>query len=265
MHFLAIRRDDSFSPNSVVKDLDILQAVCHLVGNRCGVEVPIVDEHEFGATNTHADVFITMGRLPETLDALAEQERRGSKAINSSEGVRNCQRSHLERLMREGCIAMPPQHTVGNNRPTWLKRGDAAAQGKDDVVFCPDDKALAAATARFEERGITDYVTSDHVEGDVVKFYGVGDCFFRCYYPSDDGISKFGDEKINGKAHHYPYDNDTLHKEVVRLATITGVTVYGGDAIIDSDGRFFIIDFNDWPSFSRCKDEAAEAIANIII
>ena len=50
--------------------------------------------------------------------------------------------------------------------------------------------------------------------------------------------------------------------EVERLAQLVGIEVYGGDAIIDSEGRFYIIDFNDWPSFSRCRDEAAEAIAN---
>ncbi|MFS6554926.1 hypothetical protein VPJ68_05445, partial [Parabacteroides distasonis] len=40
--------------------------------------------------------------------------------------------------------------------------------------------------------------------------------------------------------------------------------MYGGDAIVTADGNFVIIDFNDWPSFSRCRDEAAEAIAEYV-
>lgn len=273
---IAIRRDAQFSPNSEAKDLDILQDVSRLVGQHYGVDVPIVDElpadEEAGNSLPGADIYITMGRQPSTLAALRAKELKGCVVVNSSTAVANCQRSRLERLMRDAGIAMPPSHTPGH--ATWLKRGDAAAQGKDDVVFCPDDESLRLAIGRFRARGITDYVTSAHIEGDVVKFYGVGNApqapsnmpqaLFRCFYPTDDGISKFGDESINGKAHHYPYDKYALASEVCRLARLTGAQVYGGDAIVDSGGRFHIIDFNDWPSFSRCRDEAARAIAGLI-
>ena len=107
-------------------------------------------------------------------------------------------------------------------------------------------------------------VVSAHVPGDLVKFYGVGTAFFQFFYPSDDGISKFGDEKRNGVAHHYAFEAERLHQEVVRLSQLVGVEVFGGDAIIDEHGRFYIIDFNDWPSFSRCREEAAMAIAQCV-
>ena len=38
--------------------------------------------------------------------------------------------------------------------------------------------------------------------------------------------------------------------------------VYGGDAIVSPDGEVHIIDINDWPSFSPCLDEAAQAIVS---
>jgi len=41
--------------------------------------------------------------------------------------------------------------------------------------------------------------------------------------------------------------------------------VYGGDAIVQADGSFYIIDFNDWPSFSPCVNAAAEAISQLIL
>ena len=43
------------------------------------------------------------------------------------------------------------------------------------------------------------------------------------------------------------------------------IPVYGGDVVIDEDGEFWFIDFNDFPSFSSCRARAAEAIAQRIL
>ena len=332
MKLIAIRRDDRFSPNSVEKDRLILEAACNNVcrhfeqqGEPCALRW--IDEAEL-TTHDDADLYLSMARLPEALTILEGFEQQGRRVINSPRGVRNCQRSVLEKLMRENNLSTPTAYQEGpeEDSPCWLKRGDAAAQSKDDVVFCNDAEALKKAISDFEARGISDYVISRHVEGDVVKFYGVnslpfgatgatgvfraatgvaaapprganpsfatedfraatdvaaapqrganpafateegpgiGSSFFRHFYPTDDGQTKFGDETArNGEAHHYAFDVSALQSEVERLAQLVGIEVYGGDAIIDRKGRFYIIDFNDWPSFSRCRDEAAEAIAN---
>ena len=58
---------------------------------------------------------------------------------------------------------------------------------------------------------------------------------------------------------------EEMKKTVDRLATTIGVIVYGGDAIVRSDGSFVIIDFNDWPTFSPCREEAARKIATLPI
>jgi hypothetical protein len=147
----------------------------------------------------------------------------------------------------------------------WLKRADAAAQTEADVVFASDSQALAEAEAAMRARGIRDYIISPHVEGDLVKFYGVPAAgFFRCFYPTDDGLSKFGLEHRNGQAHHYPFDAAHLQIKAEALAAAVGLEVYGGDCIVTADGNWFMIDFNDWPSFSRCREEAAEAIASLV-
>ena len=281
MKLIAVRRDDRFSPNSVEKDRLILEAACNNVCRHfeqqdepCALRW--VDEAEL-TTHDEADLYLSMARLPETLTILEGFEQQGLRVINSPRGVRNCQRSVLEKLMRENELSTPLAYQEGQEEdsPCWLKRGDAAAQSKDDVVFCNDAEALKKAISDFEARGISDYVISRHVEGDVVKFYGVSlsptlperegsfGSFFRHFYPTDDGQTKFGDETArNGEAHHYAFDVSSLQSEVERLARLVGIEVYGGDAIIDREGRFYIIDFNDWPSFSRCRDEAAEAIGN---
>ena len=38
----------------------------------------------------------------------------------------------------------------------------------------------------------------------------------------------------------------------------------GGDLIIGHDGVARLIDLNDWPSFSACRSEAADAIAKLV-
>lgn len=267
MKIIAIRRDDCFSPNSVEKDRLILEAACQKVcscleqeGVACGLRW--ADEATLTAAD-EADVYLSMARLSPALQVLDGFEQQGQTVVNKANGVRNCRRSLLEQTMLANGIAMPGRPSDGE--ACWLKRGDAAAQSKDDVVFCEDAAALQRAVDGFRQRGISDYVVSRHVEGDVVKFYGVGDRFFRYFYPTDDGQTKFGDELAhNGEAHHYRFDAARLEQEVVRLARLLQVDVYGGDAIVDREGRFFLIDFNDWPSFSRCRQEAADAIAELV-
>ena len=88
--------------------------------------------------------------------------------------------------------------------------------------------------------------------------------FFRFFYPGDDGQWKFGDERRNGRPCHYRFSAPGLRAMAERAASIAGTDVYGGDCIVRADGSVCIIDFNDWPSFSRCRDEAAEAIAGLV-
>lgn len=255
----AILRAPRFSPNNVDNDRLIMEAVAGRLSRHFGITIPLVGEEDFCAHPLDADCYLSMCRLPETLRILRRKEGAGSVVVNSTHGIELCvHRSELDALMREKGYAMPP---VDGSDGYWLKRGDTAAQSHDDVVFCEDKDELARAEQEFRRRGIAEMVVSTHVVGDVIKFYGVGDGMFHFFYPRDDGLSKFGDEWRNGIAHHYPFDERALIDEVRRLAVETGTAVYGGDAIIDKSGNYYIIDFNDWPSFSRCRDEAADAIA----
>ena len=96
-----------------------------------------------------------------------------------------------------------------------------------------------------------------------MKFYGVeGTDFFYLYYPTEGkNFSKFGLEKINGAPTGFAFRSGLLKTCADRAARLSGFIVYGGDAIVLPDGSFRLIDFNDWPSFSRCCAEAARAIA----
>ena len=252
MRILLVQRAEKFSPNSVEKDKAILEAVgARLMA--AGHQIDMVSEEALEAPEQY-DRIMTMGRLPETLDKL-----KALNAINSSTGIANCARCKLEEMMRRIGMPIPPREGVHGY---WLKRGDAAAQSKGDVQFAATKSELQTKIQEFETRGITAYTVSAHVPGDLVKFYGVaGTGFFRYYYPTDDGDTKFDDEQRNGSARHYHFEVEALQACTEQLAKAVGISVYGGDCIVDETGAYSIIDFNDWPSFSRCREEAADAIA----
>ena len=170
-----------------------------------------------------------MGRLPETIEWLARKEQQARITVNSSKALRNASRSTIERLMRENDIPAAP---LEGDEGYWLKRGDAAAQQKGDVVYAKDGEERERLLADFKARGISDVVVTAHVAGDLVKFYGVrGTGFFKCFYPTDDGESKFDNELHNGAAHHYAFDSQQLMATAERLAAVIGLDVYGGEAM----------------------------------
>ena len=259
MKVLAIKRAEQFSPNSIEKDEAILTSVVLRLREK-GHEVVVQRETDLSLDLQSFQYILTMGRLPETLCSLKKVV--GSKILNRPEGVGRCTRVCIESIMDRMSIPMPPSE---GDDGFWLKRGDMAAQTRGDVVYVADKKTLVEKVKEFQDKGITQYVVSAHVKGDLVKFYGVRNTgFFRLFYPTDDGISKFGDERYNGMAQHYRFDKEGLQRKADLLAEAVGVDIYGGDCIVKADGTYCIIDFNDWPSFSRCREEAADAIVTLV-
>lgn len=260
MKMCFIMRDARFSPNSERKDRNIMQATIDRI-SAAGHDVVTKEERE--DSNVEADVFVSMGRLENTLLVLEDKERLGHVVLNSVKGIRNSRRSVYEKLMRTHHMPLPPE--VGNDG-YWVKRGDACAQSPNDVMFAKDDVYRHQIIESFRQRGISDIVVSAHIKGDLIKFYGVRDTsFFKYYYPTEEDDSKFGLESINGRPHFYPFDVQQLIQIVDKTADIVGLDIYGGDAIVTPEGKIYIIDFNDWPSFSRFREEAADAIVEHII
>ncbi|MBF1619597.1 MAG: NTP transferase domain-containing protein [Prevotella sp.] len=265
---LLIQRAACYSPNSEEKDLAILQEVgclfddAKIIGEGDFFENfstynQLISAESVGSVNAYYQI-ISMARSPKALDCLEQLEQRGMRVLNSSVGVRACQRSNVEKVMRENHLPLPPDE---GDDGYWVKRADAAAQSKEDVCFCHDWAEVEKIKSTFVQRGITDVVAQAHVKGDVVKFYGVeGTNFFRYYYSGDDTETKFGDEERNGKPQYYPFSSSDLQTDAEKLACLLQTPFYGGDAIIQEDGSYVIIDFNDFPSFSKCRKEAAKAI-----
>ncbi len=48
-----------------------------------------------------------------------------------------------------------------------------------------------------------------------------------------------------------------LQQVAAQSAEALGLMIYGGDAIVDAEGKFHLIDLNDWPSFRICREDAS--------
>lgn len=275
MEITGIKRADRFSPNSGDRDTAILQAVASHLERSYHHIVRLVDEQELTFSSiSGTDAVFSMARSRSALEILAEAEHKGIPVFNSAQGLQRLSRRHLKAVCEAHGIAVSqrfpteglPEDMHGIAFPCWLKRDDGCAQQADDVRFITDGEALADALRTFRERGIGEYVVEAHQQGDLLKFYGVaGTDFFHCYYPTaQNGFSKFGLENINGKVRGFAFDRDRLKRQADRLGEAVAVVIYGGDAIVAPDGTCRIIDFNDWPSYSICREEAARAIAHVI-
>lgn len=278
---LGISRSHRFSPNSTGRDEAIFMAVANRL-QRLGGDVSIISEDLFvGVDLSEFSLVFSMARGRDVLKELAEAEKQCELiVVNSATKLLNSTRAELCRMFREAHVPQP--NTVVCNplqddcpsiiaehhlqMPLWLKRGDACAQSATDVRQIKSADELEQAIREYVQNGISSLCIEEHLEGDLIKFYGVqGSGFFVLSYPTENqGFSKFGLEHHNSEVHHYAFDQQALHRIAEKASAASGFTIYGGDAIIRCDGSFALIDFNDWPSFSSCRKEAAKAIAQRI-
>ena len=132
----------------------------------------------------------------------------------------------------------------------FVKRGDLHALAPDDVQRVESRGALRSARPGWPQRGVPVAYVQQAVEGRVVKFYGVsGGEYFAAL-----------DEERESEGRISEQVRLELARSAAAAAAALGLEAWGGDAVIDGE-RFMMIDFNDWPSFSRVREAAARAIA----
>ena len=273
---LGIGRDSVFSPNSVSRDEAIFSlVVAKLQDLGACVDIAKEAEPEWQKDLFLYNIVFSMARGKKALQRLSLFEDSGGLVVNSAKSLLANGRVALHSLFLKNGIPVATSvdnPIVGNLPqgfafPAWLKRGDACAQSREDVCFVENEEDLQRHLNDFSKRGIESSLLSQHIEGDLVKFYGVeGSSFFHLGYPtSGNNFSKFGLEEKNGTPRGYGFSSMQLKACADKCAKIASFPIYGGDCIISPDGQFHIIDFNDWPSFSSCRNEAAEAIANFIM
>jgi NDP-sugar pyrophosphorylase family protein len=270
-----IRRCNQYSPNHIGNDAAIFDlTVEYLKTKNC--ELVEYSEPEFQLANIDADVIFNMARDIKTIHKLEELENAGKQVINSGYGIENCFRINLTLLLRAKGIPHPDSLIVSTHEKLppaaenlgsfcWIKRGDSHAIHYEDVTYSNNGKIAEEILNEFALRGIDSAVINEHLNGDLVKFYGVENTdFFHWFYPNDLNHSKFGLEAVNGKSKGFPFDVEYLKQICSKAARVLNIYIYGGDCVIDKSGSIKLIDFNDWPSFAPCRTDAAPYIAQCI-
>lgn len=271
IRLLGVSRGNEYSPNHVGNDAAIFQGTAHELEKK-GFDVVICPEKQFVEENLEADIIFDMARDRATVNRLKELENKGALVVNSAYGIDNCVRKEMTELLIANGVPHPESFIIPTDGaftpdvfPCWIKRGNSHAIVKEDVVYVECKEEAEHVMADFRRRGIPVAVVNEHLVGDLVKFYGVlGTDFFYTFYPSEQSHSKFGLEAINGETRGYPFDVKKLQEYGNRAATALNVPIYGGDCVVSKTGEIRIIDFNDWPSFARCREEAAPKIAECI-
>lgn len=260
MKVLGIYREVEFSPGKVAEDAAILDAVLAELA-RAGAEVESLNAARFAADSPpRPDLVLAMCQGEKALSRLAELEKSSALAINSALAIRNCYRDLLGAGLVRAGIPTPKGVLLSTAPPIdravltglvipqgiFVKRGDLHALGAEDVQRVESLEALESVVYSFGRRGVRSVYLQQAVEGQAVKFYGVSGGEYFAALPQNGGIS------------------ETAKRALVRAAEAAaealGLETWGGDAIVSGD-RCMIIDFNDWPSYSAVRKEAARAIA----
>ena len=276
-NFAGIKRNIEFSPNHRGNDDEIFMlTAAELI--KLGCTINIYSEGEFIEMATlYEDYIFTMARSKTTVKKLQQLQQMDKLVINSGFGIEQCYRVNMTLNLIKNNIPYPKSIVVSTedpdehifqkvNSPTfWIKRGDFHAIHKEDVSFVKGSVHGVNILKEYRLRNITEVVVSEHLYGDLVKFYGVaGTDFFHWFYPIEFNHSKFNIEAVNGSSGYYNFDETLLKKYGADAAAALNVDIYGGDAIISPDGDINIIDLNDWPSFAPCRKEASGYIAQRI-
>ena len=277
INIAGIMRAGVYSPNHIGNDTAIFNATAEQLRKR-GCLVNIYSEEQFNRNGVEEEFVMTMCRQQESIENLQRLEDNGRLVINSGYGIENCTRERMTRILLGNGIPYPESLIVNTDenikgmlkksgfKSCWIKRGDFHAMHKEDVSYVRHPEEAQEVLQEYFLRGIKRAVINVHLEGDLVKFYGVkGTNFFFWFYPFDQGHSKYGLEEVNGKSQGISFDVKELKSICNQAANELNIEIYGGDCIISPEGQIQIIDFNDWPSFAPCRVEAAPHIAKRIL
>jgi len=271
-----IRRGNQFSPNHVGNDAAIFSLTAEHLRKK-GYRVNEYTESDLTTKDLQENFLFNMVRDWTSIRKLQRLEDAGRIVINSGYGIENCSREKMLNLFINANIAYPRSIILSTDEDPvpalkdagfsncWIKRGDFHAIHREDVTYVRHTEEAQDILKEYAIRGIKKAVINEHLVGDLLKFYGVaGTDFFYWFYPSDLNHSKFGLEKINGTSHENHFSKENLYQLCDKAAKILNVQIYGGDCIIDESGAIRLIDFNDWPSFAPCRDQAAPYITACI-
>jgi hypothetical protein len=200
-------------------------------------------------------------------------EREGATLVNSVAAIRNTYRYRMIPLLSSTGVRFPKSQLVPTGSPNlkrrlrshferantpslWIKRGDVHNTQEGDVSMARSTEEAWALMLGLRSRGVTRSVWQEHIEGDLVKLYGIGEPgeeWFKWFYHKD--------QKLKG---HF-FSESELKETFFSAARALRLEIFGGDAVVASDASVYLIDINAWPSFALFRSEASAAIARHIL
>ncbi len=269
---LLVYRAPEFSPNSVEKDAAILNAVGKGLEASCDVCYVSETEVTRELLNNFARVY-SMGRRQQTLLLLQQaiRHRPELRVVNHPAGVQITTQSRsttLELLATVG-INVPAfwSYEPANDDlfqcdsalqqllPGWVKGMHPAGVSAGDVSFVETPLEADTKVITMASQGYVDIIVSRHCPGTLLKVYCVvtpeEKPWLRWFAP--DSVCQIEPGKTEV----------VLSDMAQRIAGVLNLQVFGFDVICDQEGSLWVIDVNDWPSFSVFQEGAAKEIAKL--
>jgi hypothetical protein len=259
--FLGIYREAACSPGRHLEnDTAILELVAAAL-EASGHKVALSSGHEAQRFVDGASVVFSMSRSPQVLKLMDAWARAGRTVVNQPAAVLATARRTL--VGHTLGVSVPETHLVPTARGAkpsalpsaasewWVKGGELYASRREDVRRVGTGEELEQVLQDFDRRGIATAVLQQHVHGRELKFYAVGREEFFYWLDTNQ-----------------PETNGTAASPFQTAAFAAGgalaLEVFGGDLVIQDDGRAMLIDLNDWPSFAPCRESAARAIVRYL-
>ena len=257
-----IFREQALSPGKVAEDAAILEAVLQRF-EAGGWEIRRLPAETVPEEPPEARGVLHMAQGLAAVARLAGWEKKGLRLINSPQALQRCSRKNLCTCFGGRDFPFPPSRYFSLAEaeanwgrefpgPGWLKRADIHAEGPDDVVQVSNLAQAREVLADFARRHIQGLIWQEHVTGEEIKFYAVGLAgFFKAFLAGTSA-------EVTGAL------VAALKNLAAHLASVSRLEVFGGDAIVTPEGKAVLIDLNDWPSFSRCREAASQEIAQYV-
>ena len=228
-------------------------AICSLVGEKLresGFSVEMIEPGNFRA-GLETDLIFSMARTKQSHQILQTYIGKGVFVINNPKAVADSMNRQLSyKRLREAGIVIPDTKLVSLKKLSAQPLDGKAILKRPDrhefTTVVENEAQLQQAIENYKKQGLAEIIVQRFVEGKHVKYYAIGEEIFL-----------MDAETVATKA------QGDMKEQAALAGKATGLKVYGGDFIAAQD-KAFLVDVNDWPSFSAIRESAAEKIAELI-
>lgn len=256
---LFVTRAEEYSPGKIAHDRRIIELAYDRFREQAHeVECAMVQEDQLPDTDIEGfSLVVGMQRRKQSLQLITEAKVR---AINSLQGIGivSSSRSRTLSMLIDAGIRVPEFATNPSPEllPCWVKAMRTDGHTTDDVRYAATLSEAESAYSDLVHQQVQDIVVMRHQQGTLLKAYAVAD--------SRSQLQALHWSRTQGQP-CAQVDETSLRASLVKISQTLGLQMFGVDYIVSESGEMFVIDVNDWPSYSTCQNEASEAIARAIL